>query len=129
MCIRDRNLFLWPEKSYLRKALELPLTFAIEAMWPKWRIAEVYLNIAEWGPDVYGAEAAARYHFGKPASRLGEREAALLAVTLPAPLARDPEAPGPRTQRLAGRIQSHMHAVPQPAGCLEHRLEQTARRP
>jgi monofunctional glycosyltransferase len=122
-----KNLFLWSEKSYLRKALELPLTFTIEAFWPKWRIAEVYLNIAQWGPGVYGAEAAANYHFGKPAFRLGEHESALLAVSLPAPLAREPEAPTARTAKLAARIRSHMHVVERPAACLERRLEQTAR--
>ena len=63
-----KNLFLWPSKSYVRKAMEIPLTYAIETAWSKRRILEIYLNMAEWGPGVFGAEAAARYHFGKPAA-------------------------------------------------------------
>jgi len=62
-----KNLFLVPAKSYLRKMVEIPLTFAIELVWPKQRILEVYLNIVEWGPGVFGAEAASRAHFGRPA--------------------------------------------------------------
>ena len=88
-----KNLFLWPSKSYLRKAIEIPLAYLIEVAWPKQRILEIYLNIAEWGPGVFGAEAAARYHFRKPAALLGPREAALLAVSLPNPFERDAGAP------------------------------------
>ena len=90
-----KNLFLWPSKSYVRKALEIPLTFAIELAWPKPRILEIYLNIAEWGPGVFGAEAAARYHFGKSAAALTPSQAALLAVSLPNPMERRAGAPGP----------------------------------
>jgi len=84
-----KNLFLWPAKSYVRKLVEVPLTYAIELMWPKRRILEVYLNIAEWGPGIFGAEAAARAHFNRSASRLNARQAAQLAVTLPNPVAWD----------------------------------------
>jgi monofunctional biosynthetic peptidoglycan transglycosylase len=101
-----KNLFLWPSKSYLRKALEVPLTLGIELVWPKRRIMELYLNIAEWGPGVYGAEAAARHHFSKGALHLSEREAALLAVALPNPITRDAGQPGAGTRRLAGLIQA-----------------------
>lgn len=101
-----KNLFLWPSKSYLRKALEVPLTLAIELLWPKRRIMEIYLNIAEWGPGIYGAEAAARHHFSKRALHLSDREAALLAVALPNPIARDAGQPGAGTRRLAGLIQA-----------------------
>jgi monofunctional biosynthetic peptidoglycan transglycosylase len=80
-----KNLFLWPGRSYLRKALEFYLTPLIEFAWPKRRIMEVYLNVAEWAPGVYGAEAAARHHFNKSAADLTRREAALLAVVLPNP--------------------------------------------
>ncbi len=62
-----KNLFLLPAKSYLRKIVEIPLTFAIELAWPKWRILEVYLNIVEWGPGIFGAEAASQAHFGRSA--------------------------------------------------------------
>lgn len=118
-----KNMFLWPAKSYLRKAIELPLTVAIEVAWPKWRIAEIYLNIAEWGPGVFGAEAAARYHFAKPASRLTEREAALLAVALPNPITRDAGDPGPGTARLATIIQARVRKSPQMASCVVQRVE------
>ena len=92
-----KNLFLWPSKSYLRKAIEIPLAYVIEAAWSKRRVLEIYLNIAEWGPGVFGAEAAARYHFRKPAMLLTLREAALLAVSLPNPFERQAGSPGPGT--------------------------------
>ena len=106
-----KNLFLWQSKSYVRKAIEIPLTFVIEAVWPKRRIMEVYLNIAEWGPGIFGVEAASRYHFNKPAARLNEREAAQLAVALPNPIRRDAGDPGPQTRRLASDIQARMRAA------------------
>lgn len=106
-----KNLFLWPSKSYVRKAMEVPLTLAMEALWPKRRIMEVYLNIAEWGPGIFGAEAAARYHFSKHAIELTDREAALLAVTLPNPFARNARAPGPGTRRLAALIQARANGA------------------
>ncbi len=106
-----KNLYLWPSKSYVRKAIEVPLTYLMEMVWPKWRIMEVYLNVAEWGPGIFGVEAASRYHFDKPASRLSEREAARLAVALPNPIRRDAGAPGPMTLRLAASIQRRMRAA------------------
>jgi monofunctional biosynthetic peptidoglycan transglycosylase len=116
-----KNLFLWPSKSYLRKAIEIPLAYLIEVVWPKQRILEIYLNIAEWGPGVFGAEAAARYHFRKPAALLGPREAALLAVSLPNPFERDAGAPGPGTQRLADNLLLRMRAARATAGCARAR--------
>ncbi len=80
-----KNAFLWADHSWLRKALEAYFTLVIETLWPKRRIMEVYLNIAEWGDGIYGAEAAARHWFHKPASRLSALEAARLAAILPAP--------------------------------------------
>ena len=80
-----KNLFLWPGRTLARKALEAWLTPQIELLWPKRRILEVYLNIVEFGPGIYGAQAAAQAHFGKPASDLSRREAALLAAVLPNP--------------------------------------------
>jgi monofunctional glycosyltransferase len=116
-----KNLFLWPSKSYVRKALEFPLTFAIELAWSKPRILEIYLNIAEWGPGVFGAEAAARYHFGKSAATLTPSQAALLAVSLPNPIERRAGAPGPGMQRLAGTIHARMMASLGNAGCVQAR--------
>ena len=80
-----KNLFLWPGRSLLRKGLEAWLTPYVEVMLPKRRILEIYLNIAEWGPGIYGAEAAARAHFHVPAARLSEIQAAQLAAVLPNP--------------------------------------------
>lgn len=85
-----KNLFLWPGRDPLRKLLEVPLTLLLEVLWPKHRILEVYLQIVELGPGIFGAEAAAQRWFKKPASRLTRREAAQLAAMLPAPLARKP---------------------------------------
>jgi monofunctional biosynthetic peptidoglycan transglycosylase len=113
-----KNLFLWPSKTYLRKGMELVITVAMERLWPKWRILEVYLNIAEWGPGIFGAEAAARYHFGKPPMRLNEREAALLAVVLPNPIDREAGNPGPGTRRLANTIERRMRAAGRRADCI-----------
>lgn len=112
-----KNLFLSQSKSYLRKAIEIPLTFVAEVVWPKARMLEIYLNIAEWGPGIFGAEAAARHHFNKPASRLTEREAALLAAALPNPILRDAGDPGTRTARKASVIQSRMRAAGPVANC------------
>jgi monofunctional biosynthetic peptidoglycan transglycosylase len=80
-----KNVFLWPERSWLRKGLEAVLTLEIEFLWPKRRVLEVYLNVAEFGPGVFGVEAASRRFFGKSASALTAREAALLAAVLPSP--------------------------------------------
>jgi monofunctional glycosyltransferase len=113
-----KNLFLWPSKSYIRKAIEIPLTFMVELAWPKARILEIYLNIAEWGPGVFGAEAAARHHFRKSALLIGPREAALLAVSLPNPFERRAGAPGPGTQRLAENLLFRMRAAPGSVSCV-----------
>jgi monofunctional biosynthetic peptidoglycan transglycosylase len=88
-----KNVFLWPSRSGLRKGAEAYFTVLIEALWPKRRILEVYVNVAEMGPGVYGVEAAAQRYFGASASELTPEEAALLASILPSPLTRDPRAP------------------------------------
>jgi monofunctional biosynthetic peptidoglycan transglycosylase len=80
-----KNLFLWSGRSFFRKGLEAYFTVLIESLWPKRRILEVYLNIAEFGPGTYGAEAAAQRYFHKPASRLTRGDAAVLAAVLPNP--------------------------------------------
>ena len=103
-----KNLFLGPERSWVRKGAEAYLTVLIEALWPKRRILETYLNIAEWGPDRFGAEAAAQANFRKPAARLSMLEAARLAVILPSPRVYRADVPGPYVARqsdvVAGRI-------------------------
>jgi monofunctional biosynthetic peptidoglycan transglycosylase len=85
-----KNLYLSGEKTLLRKANEVVITLALEQHLTKKRILELYLNFAEWGDGIYGAEAAAQHHFGKPAAALTKAEAALLAAILPAPLKHDP---------------------------------------
>jgi monofunctional biosynthetic peptidoglycan transglycosylase len=92
----------------VRKVIEIALAYLVEGLWPKRRILEIYLNIAEWGDGVFGAEAAAQTHFAKPAARLTADEAALLAVALPSPLERSPGLPNAGTSRLAERLMRRM---------------------
>lgn len=80
-----KNAFLWESRSWVRKGLEVPFTLGIESFWGKRRIVEVYLNVAEFGPGVFGVEAASQYWFKVPAKRLTRRQAALLAASLPSP--------------------------------------------
>ena len=96
-----RNLFLWNGRSFIRKGLEIPVALAIDALWSKRRILEIYLNIAEWGDGVFGAEAAARHDFGKSAANVTPREASLLATALPNPFLRHPEKPSRGHRELA----------------------------
>jgi len=99
-----KNLFLWPGRSFIRKGLELPLALWIDFALPKRRILELYLNIAQWGPDgQFGAQAGAQYAFGHSAASLSLREAALMAAILPNPVARSARSPSPGVRRLAGK--------------------------
>jgi len=98
-----KNLFLWPGRSVVRKALELPLALWIDLVLPKQRVLEIYLNIAELGPTgQFGAGAGAAYAFGKSAAELSPREAALLAAILPNPIKRSARSPRAGVARLAG---------------------------
>ncbi|MGA7485601.1 MAG: transglycosylase domain-containing protein, partial [Xanthobacteraceae bacterium] len=91
-----KNLFLWPGRSFVRKALEFPLALWIDLVVPKRRVLEIYLNIAEWGPGgQFGVEAGSRYAFNKSARALSAREAGLLAAVLPNPRRRSAKQPGP----------------------------------
>lgn len=99
-----KNVFLWPDKSYVRKGLEAGFTVLIEAFWTKRRVLEVYLNSVEWGDGIYGAEAAARRHFKRSADRLTLTQSAFLVVTLPNPRNRIPNKLGPKMRKIAGRI-------------------------
>ena len=99
-----KNLFLWPDRSWFRKGLEAYLTVWLELLWDKRRIIEVYLNIAEFGPGQYGAEAAAQRQFGRSAATLTRRQAAALAVVLPAPLERSAAQPTPGLARRAQTV-------------------------
>jgi monofunctional biosynthetic peptidoglycan transglycosylase len=88
-----KNVFLWPQRSWVRKGLEAYFTALIELVWSKRRIMEVYLNVIEMGKGIYGAEAASKVYFGKPAARLTRAESALLAAILPSPAKWNPAKP------------------------------------
>ena len=101
-----KNLFLWPGRSFVRKGLEFPLALWIDLVLPKRRVMEIYLNIAEWGPNgEFGIEAGSRYAFNKPAAQLSAGEAALLTAMLPNPRRRSAKQPRPGVQRIAGIVQ------------------------
>jgi len=106
-----KNLYLWPERSLVRKGLEAWLTLALEATWPKRRILEVYLNVAEFGPGVYGAGAAARRYFRVPASQLTLEQAALLAAVLPSPRRMSAARPSEYVRGRAGEIAEAARAL------------------
>jgi monofunctional biosynthetic peptidoglycan transglycosylase len=108
-----KNLFLWQGRSFLRKALEFPLALWIDLLLTKRRVLEIYLNIAEWGPNgEFGAEAAAQRAFGRSARSLSSTQAALLAAVLPNPHDRDANRPGPGLRRLAGLYRSRAARAP-----------------
>jgi len=114
-----RNLFLWPGGGFFRKAIEAGLALTVDALWPKQRILEVYLNVIEWGDGIYGAEAAARIYFHKDASRLTQREAALLAAVLPNPRRWSPEAPNRYTAGRARLIAERIEKLDGYFGCTQ----------
>ena len=114
-----KNLFLWEGRSVVRKAFEAPLALWIDSVWPKSRVIEVYLNIAEWAPGTYGAEGAAQRHFGKSASALTRREAALLASVLPNPIKRSASKPSGAMRRKATLIEQRMRTMGPLFDCLK----------
>ena len=117
-----KNLFLWPGRSVARKILELPLAMWADLVLPKRRIMEIYLNIAEWGPSgQFGAEAGARFAFGKSARQIGPGEAALLAAILPNPKVRSARQPRLDVQRLAGIYRARAARSAWAADCVRPR--------
>ena len=114
-----KNLFLWPGRSIVRKALEFPLALWLDLVLGKPRLMEIYLNIAEWGPTgEFGVEAGARRAFGKPARELSVQEASLLAAVLPSPHRRNAGRPGPTVRRLGGIYEARARNSPTRADCL-----------
>jgi len=107
-----KNLFLWPDRSWPRKGLEVYFTLLIELAWPKRRIMELYLNEVEWAPGIYGAEAAAQFHFHKPASALSVGEAARLAAVLPNPRRWSASRPSAYIVARSSIIDARMGEVP-----------------
>jgi monofunctional biosynthetic peptidoglycan transglycosylase len=114
-----KNLFLWQRRSFIRKALEFPLALWINLVLPKRRVLEIYLNIAEWGPNgEFGAEAAARWAFAKSARDLTARESAELAAILPNPVRRSARVPSTLVRRLAGLYERRAAAHPALDACI-----------
>jgi monofunctional biosynthetic peptidoglycan transglycosylase len=96
----------------------MPLALYADALWGKRRMMEIYLNVVEWGPGVFGAGAAAEHYFGRPAGRLTAQQSALLAATLPNPIGRDPSQPTRNLSAMAGRIAGMARASGAYIGCL-----------
>ena len=113
-----KNLFLWNGRSFLRKALELPLALYADLVWRKNRTMEIYLNVAEWGDGIYGIGAASRFYFNRSPAQLTARQAALLAVALPSPRTRDPANPSRGLNRLANVVEARARAAGDYAGCV-----------
>jgi monofunctional biosynthetic peptidoglycan transglycosylase len=109
-----KNVFLFPSRTYFRKALELYFTYLIEICWSKRRIMEVYLNVVEMGRGIYGVEAASQFYFKKSADKLTPSEAAMLAAILPAPLRRNPANPSPYLVNRQQKILSLMNKLGKP---------------
>jgi len=114
-----KNLFFWQGRSIIRKVLEIPLAVWLYLVLPKRRVLEIYLNIAQWGPNgEFGAEAGARYAFGKSARNLNAQEAAELAAILPSPARRSARNPSPLVRRLAGVYERRAEDFPRLDACI-----------
>jgi monofunctional glycosyltransferase len=115
-----KNVFLWPGRDWLRKGFEAWFTTLIELAWGKRRIMEIYLNVVEWGPGIYGAEAAAQYNFHRSADALNPEEAVRLAAALPDPLGWSLRRPGRRLLARGAAIRANLPgvsmALPLPCG-------------
>ena len=114
-----KNVFLWPDRSWIRKGFEVYFTFLIELLWDKQRIMEVYLNVIEMGDGIYGAEAAAQTYFHKPASKLSRKESALIAACLPNPRKWSPANPTPYINRKKNWILRQIRMMEEPDFLLE----------
>jgi monofunctional biosynthetic peptidoglycan transglycosylase len=113
-----KNLYLWSGRSYVRKALEVPLAYLMSALWPKARMMEVYLNVAQFGPGIFGAEAASRYYFRKSAADLARHEAILLVAALPNPRFRNPSKPSRRMLLVAKAVERRLPIMAPRSGCV-----------
>jgi monofunctional glycosyltransferase len=123
-----KNLFLWSGRSFIRKALEFPLALWIDLVLPKRRVLEIYLNVAEWGPDgQFGAEAGAQHAFGRSAESLSPQQAALMAAILPNPVTRSARNPGPGVRRMAARYVGRARGAPEIVTCLGRGMDRAGR--
>ncbi len=113
-----KNLYLGTGRSYVRKALEVPLAYVMSALWPKQRMMEVYLNVAQFGPGIFGAEAASQYYFHKSAAELTRHEAVLLAAALPNPRFRNPARQSRRALVISRAVERRMPIMVQRSGCV-----------
>jgi monofunctional biosynthetic peptidoglycan transglycosylase len=113
-----KNLYFWPGRSWLRKILEVPLTLWMEMLWSKEKILETYLNVAEWGRNVYGIEAAAKHHFRTSARHLSMAQSALLATSLPNPIQRNASRAGSAQTLLARHLVLRLHTSAPDLGCI-----------
>ena len=113
-----KNLYLGTGRSYVRKAFEVPLAYVMSALWPKQRMMEVYLNVAQFGPGIFGAEAASRYYFHKSAADLTRHEAVQLAAALPNPRFRNPARQSRRALIIARAVERRMPIMAQRSGCV-----------
>jgi monofunctional biosynthetic peptidoglycan transglycosylase len=113
-----KNLYLWSGRSYVRKALEVPLAYLMSALWPKPRMMEVYLNVAQFGPGIFGAEAASRYYFRKNAADLTRHEAMLLVAALPNPRFRNPSRPSRRMLLVASAVEHRLPIMAPRSRCV-----------
>ncbi|HEX4888385.1 MAG TPA: monofunctional biosynthetic peptidoglycan transglycosylase [Luteibaculaceae bacterium] len=106
-----KNVFCWPKRSWIRKGMETYFTVLIEMLWPKKRILEVYVNVVELGPGIYGVEAASQKFWGRSAAKISRQQASLLAAVLPRPLKYNAKSPGPYVRKRSGRIQRAMNQI------------------
>ena len=113
-----KNLFLWTSRSYIRKGLEMPIAIITDTIWGKKRSMEIYLNIAEWGPQIFGITAAAEFYFGKKLDELNKREITLLIVSLPNPHNRKANKPSKLLTRLAKGLETKMAKSIEHSTCL-----------
>jgi monofunctional glycosyltransferase len=113
-----KNLFLWNGRTFLRKIPEVPLAYLANLIWGKRRLLEIYLNIAEWGPGVFGIEAAAQHHFHTSAANLTSQQATLLAAALPNPIKRNAGHPAQIVRNHAARVRAQFGAGPQTIDCV-----------
>ncbi len=124
-----RSLYLSPSRNAFRKLREAVITVGMEIILPKDRIFELYLNVVEWGPGIFGVEAASQTYFNRPASQLTRPQAALLAATLPAPRSSNPARPTPGLRRRQWRILDRMERWDQPPAPAEEPSREPIRRP
>ena len=113
-----KNLYLWSQRSYVPKVLEVPLAYLLSALWPKQVVIETYLNIAPRGPGIVRVEAASRYYFNKSADALTLKEATLLAAALPSPILRNPAKPSSRMLAKAQWIEMNMQRIASRSACV-----------